>query len=446
MQLVADGHHGLAAAERRQITARAARLGVEHHVFDRQVGRGAHGRTGQLRGDLVVHRNHVHVDHRLEMRLVALDLAGDAGHRLHRLHGEIAHGGLVAQHHGVHTLVNGAGHVAHLGARRTRGLDHRIEHLRGDDHGTLGADTLLDDTPLRVGNHLGGKLHAQVAAGDHDAVGSLDDLVDVVQSLLVLDFRDDLDVAAVGVENILHGPDVARRAHERMRDEIDVVLHGPFDEAAVLFGHRRQVDRHARHVDALARTHGASHDELAVQLRIVLAHDADFQLAVGDQHPRPDGNVAHDRRHVHVDHLAGREVRAVRTAHGHPVPRAEIDAVAVFVGDRRDTDFGSFGIYHNRNGRVHPVHRLDDMRGPVLGDVRRIDAHHVHTRVEKLFYELFGAAEIRHRSDNLGFFHAIHRAMFLRLYYPSIRSRAVLPPPLASFTSLSTPNPSPERT
>ena len=184
----------------------------------------------------------------------------------------------------------------------------------------------------------------------------------------------------------------------------------------------------------------------AVQLRIVLAHDADFQLAVGDQHPRPDGNVAHDRRHVHVDHLAGREVRAVRTAHGHPVPRAEIDAVAVFVGDRRDADFGSFGIYHNRNGRVHPVHRLDDMRGPVLGDVRRIDAHHVHTRVEKLFYELFGAAEIRHRSDNLGFFHAIHRAMFLRLYYPSIRSRAVLPPPLASFTSLSTPNPSPERT
>ena len=205
------------------------------------------------------------------------------------------------------------------------------------------------------------------------------------------------------------------------RDEIDVVLHGPFDEAAVLLGHRRQVDRYARHVDALARTHGTSHDELAVQLRIVLAHDADFQLAVGDQHPRPDGNVAHDRRHVHVDHLAGREVRAVRTAHGHPVSRAEIDAVTVFVGDGRDADFGSFGIYHDRNGRVHPVHRLDDMRGSVLGDVRRIDAHNVHAGVEKLFYELFGAAEIRHRGDNLGFFHAIHREKYFLIFEERVR-------------------------
>ncbi len=38
-----------------------------------------HGRPGELSRNLVVDRNHVEVDHGLEMALVALDFAGDAG-------------------------------------------------------------------------------------------------------------------------------------------------------------------------------------------------------------------------------------------------------------------------------------------------------------------------------------------------------------------------------
>ena len=414
MQLIAYGHHGFLPAECRQITARTAGLGVEHHIFYRQVGRGTHGRTCQLRRDLVVHRDHVHVDHRFEMRLVTLDLAGDAGHRFHRFHGKVAHRRLVAQHHGVHALVNGTRHVAHLGARRTRALDHRIEHLSGDNHRTLGADALLDDTPLGIGNRLGGKLHAQVAARHHDAVRRFDDLVDIVQPLLVLDLRNDLDFAAVGIENLLHGLYVLGAAHERVCDEIHVVLHGPLDKPAVFLRHRRQVDRHRRHVDALARTHGAAHDEFADQLLGGLFHNTDLQLAIGDEHPRPDGYVIHDVGDVHVNHLAGRLVAAVRAAHGDTVARPEIDAVTVFVGDRRDTDFGALRIYHDRDGRINAVYGLDNMRSALFRDMRRIDTNHVHTGIEKVFHELFGATEIRHCCDNLGFFHSIHKSMMLK--------------------------------
>ena len=348
------------------------------------------------------------------MRLVAFDLAGDAGHRFHRFHGEVAHRRLVAQHHGVHALVNGTRHVAHLGARRTRALDHRIEHLSGDNHRTLGANALLDDTPLGIGNRLGGKLHTQVAAGHHDAVRRLDNLVDVVQTLLVLDFRDNLNRAPVRVENLLHGGHVAGAAHERVGDEVNVVVHGPLDEAAVLLRNRRKVNRDARHVDALARTHGAAHDEFADQLLGGLFHDTDLQFAVGDEHPRPDGYVIHDVRHVHVDHLAGRLVAAVRAAHGDTVARPEIDAVAVLVGDRRDTDFGALRIYHDRDSRVNAVYGLDNMRSALFRDMRRIDTNHVHTGIEKVFHELFGATEIRHCCDDLGFFHSIHKSMMLK--------------------------------
>lgn len=408
MEPVADGHHGLAAAERRQVAARAARLRVEHDIFDRQVRRGTHGRAGQLRRDLVVHRDHVHVDHRLEVALVALDLAGDARHGLDRLDGIVAHGRLVAQHHGVDTLVDGAGHVAHLGARRTRRLDHRIEHLRGDDDGALRADALLDDAPLRVGDRLGGELHTQVAARHHDAVGGLDDLVDVVQPLLVLDLRDDLDRAVVGIENLLHGGHVARRTDERVRDEVDVVADGPLDEAAVLLGHRGQFDRDPGHVNALARAHGAADQKFARELLVVLLHDADLELAVGDEHARPDGDVAHDRRHVHVDHLARGLVVPDRAAHRHAVARRKTDAVAVLVGDRRDADLRALRVDHDRNGGIDLVHGLDDAGGTLFGDVRRVDAHDIHAGVEQLGDELLRATEIRHRCDDLGFFHSVH--------------------------------------
>ena len=133
-----------------------------------------------------------------------------------------------------------------------------------------------------------------------------------------------------------------------------------------------------------------------------------------DEHPRPDGYVIHDVRHVHVDHLAGRLVAAVRAAHGDTVARPEIDAVAVLVGDRRDTDFGALRIYHDRDSRVNAVYGLDNMRSALFRDMRRIDTNHVHTGIEKVFHELFGATEIRHCCDDLGFFHSIHTSMMLK--------------------------------
>ena len=242
----------------------------------------------------------------------------------------------------------------------------------------------------------------------------------------------------MGVQDLLHGPDVARRAHERMGDEIDVVAHGPLDEAAVLLGHRRQIDRDARHIDALARTHGAAHDELAVELRVVLAHDTYLQLAVGDEHPRPHGNVAHDRRDIHVHHLARGHVRTVRPAHGDPVARTEMDAVAVFVGDRRHADLRPLGVDHDRNGRIDLVHDLHDARGALLGHMGRIDADHVHPRIEKLFHELLRAAEIRHGRNDLRFFHSIHRKYRYFVFLSIVRilarpsREAALPRPVRS--------------
>ena len=292
------------------------------------------------------------------MRFVLLDLAGHARHRTHGLHRIVAHSRFVAQHHGIHALVNGTGHVAHLGPSRTGRAHHRIKHLRSDDHRSFGGYATLHDTPLRVGNRLGRKFDPQIAPGDHHPVRSLDDFVQVVDPLLVLDLGDDLDRTVVTVENLLHGTHVPGAPHEGVSDEIDVVLHGPFDEAAVFFRHRRQVDLHPRHIDALARP-------LAHQLLVGLVRHAEFQLPVGNQQPRTDRDIAYHRRHVEVDRIAGRRFAIGRPAHLHALPGLKADRTAVLVGHGRHTDFRSFGIQNDRNRRIDPAPPRRSSRPPL---------------------------------------------------------------------------------
>ena len=198
--------------------------------------------------------------------------------------------------------------------------------------------------------------------------------------------------------------------HEGVSDEIDVVLHGPFDEAAVFFRHRRQVDRHARHIDALARPQRAAPHELAHQLLVGLVRHAEFQLPVGNQQPRTDRDIAYHRRHVEVDRIAGRRFAIGRPAHLHALPGLKADRTAVLVGHGRHTDFRSFGIQNDRNRRIDPAHRLDDLRGPLFGHMRRIDAYYVHSGLEKAAYKFFVGAEIRQRGYDLGFLLSPHTA------------------------------------
>ena len=69
---------------------------------------------------------------------------------------------------------------------------HAVEHLRGDDH-RLPLAAALGDDPLLGHGHLGNvDLHAQVAAGDHHAVGRGHDRRQVFQGLGLLDLGDDV--------------------------------------------------------------------------------------------------------------------------------------------------------------------------------------------------------------------------------------------------------------
>lgn len=150
-----------------------------------------------------------------------------------------------------------------------------------------GADDGFADPVASARHHLLGDEHllcwdldAQVAAGNHDAVAGLQDLIKPdrtmrntfskfrsrrreaasagrtksrppAHALVVLQLADDFDVLALLAQNLPHGVNVARLADERGEDHVDVLLQAELQVLDVLLGQSRQVDGRARQVDAL---------------------------------------------------------------------------------------------------------------------------------------------------------------------------------------------------
>ena len=83
-----------------------------------------------------------------------------------------------------------------------------MEHLRCHDDRLILIDAHLYDRPLDRRDILQIHLYAEVTSSDHNAVGGLYDLVDIVHALLVLYLGDDLDVTMPAVEDLLYLIDI----------------------------------------------------------------------------------------------------------------------------------------------------------------------------------------------------------------------------------------------
>ena len=127
---------------------------------------------------------------------VLLGLVRDARLHAHGLDRVLAGRGLAGEHHGVGAVIDGVGDVGDLGARGARVADHGVEHLRGGDDRLVRGVALLDHLLLQVWHELGRDLDTQVAAGNHDAIGSLEDLVEVLDAQSALDLGEDAHVLA----------------------------------------------------------------------------------------------------------------------------------------------------------------------------------------------------------------------------------------------------------
>ena len=240
----------------------------------------------------------------------------------------------------------------------------------------MGSDGLVHESPLDARDAFLRHFDAQVAACHHDAVGRLQYLVDVVHSFLVLDFRDDADVAAGSVEQMANFGNVLLGTYETVGYESHVVVNGKGYVLAVALRECRQVDAYARHVDTLTRA----------QCGVVL-HVAGQHPAVLVVHHEPQVAVVNEDVRSHVDILG-----EILVSHGNRVARCpqfrvahDVHHVALFeingrVGGR-GAHLRSFGVDEDGHVARHLAHIVDDAFHARRVLVCRVEAYHVHAGI-----------------------------------------------------------------
>ena len=212
--------------------------------------------------------------------VLLLGTLGNGRHGLERFHGVGTCSGLAGQHDGRGAVINGVCHIGDLGAGGAGVDDHAVQHLGGSDDGLTEGEGALDDVLLDAGQLGEVDLNAQVAAGDHDGVGSGQDAVDVIDALAVLDLGDDADLGVVLVQQVADVVDVLCGAHEGSCDEIEALLCAEDDIVAVALAHIRHGQMHAGDVDALLVLDLAAIQHLADDVGVVDGLDLQLDQAV----------------------------------------------------------------------------------------------------------------------------------------------------------------------
>ena len=373
--------------------AQVHHLGGLHSLFGKKFGDG--GVFGQGNVDFTP----ISMD-------VLLSLESNVGHHLHRLNGIVAIGRFAREHEGIGVGIDSVGDVGHFGARGTRVLDHALEHLCGHDDRLMGADALLNDVALNTGNELIIHLDAQITTGHHNAIGGLDDFINVVHTLLVLNLGDDADSAVAGVEDGTDVIDIFFGTHETMGYEVNAVVDGKAQIGAVFLGERREIDAHSRHVHALARTQCTVIFNGADEFVFLFSVNDETQFAIVDEHMSAHLEVFHEVHVVHRDTFGrGELLRITHDAHG--LSLLELDGC--FAG--RGAHFGTFGVDEDTDVGADGAHVFNDTTHTFGGLVGGVETHHVHTGIIEFLEQFDVATHIRNGGDNFGLF--VHYLVFV---------------------------------
>ena len=180
---------------------------------------------------------------------VAFHFLGDAVHGRHRFHRIFAGRRFRRQHHRVGALVDGGGDVGDFRARRHRRIDHRFQHLRGDDHRLAGLAAGPRHLLLHGRHFLQRHFHAEIAARHHQRVGKLQDLGKPLDRLRLFDLGHHRGAAA---RDLLGFRDVLRPLDEGQRHPVDAGGERGFEIGAVLLVQRGKRNGGVGQADALA--------------------------------------------------------------------------------------------------------------------------------------------------------------------------------------------------
>src|SRR5581483_10615958 len=236
-------------------------------------------------------------------------------------------------------------------------------------------DPALDDRQFFVRD-----LDAEIAARHHDAVGLLDDGIEVFDGFLVFDLRDDQRTTRRFPDERLELPNVPRGAHERKRNEIDADFQAEFHIGFILRSKGGKADFDAGQVDVTAAAELAVGEDFAFDLVAMLGVDLHLNGAVVNQDGVALADVVDE---IGVVHVHGIFLLALRAADGEGkfLAGLEIERHRKVAG----ADGRALGIHENADhfvpgGGANVPH---DAAGPVVWRVGHVETENVDAGIDQ---------------------------------------------------------------
>ena len=282
-------------------------------------------------------------------------------------------------------------------------LYHTVQHLRGCDDGLSGVITAPDDVLLDDGDLGKVDLHAHIAARHHNAVGHVEDLVDVFHAFVVFDLGHDFDeITFSAVQQAANLQYIGGAAYKGGCDEVKALLNTKQDVIAVLRAHIRHRELGAGHIHALM-----------VGDRAAVLHGADNVVALNDVHLHADKAVV--QQHTR----AGREVlRQFFVSDGTDVfvafniARGERKCLPGFQRDLAvfkilQADLRAFGIQQGGHRHTQLVAQCAQLGQPggvfLVGAMGKVETGYIHPAHDHIAHHAFLICGRSQRADDFCF-------------------------------------------
>ena len=127
-----------------------------------------------------------------------------------------------------------------------------MQHLCCHDDRLLVDYTFAYDITLNAWNVFYRNFYSKITTCYHDSITSIDDIINIVDTLLIFYFRNDLYIASMSVKYILYGFYVVSIAHETVSYEVNIKLYGKEYILFVFLCKCRKSYVFARYIDTLA--------------------------------------------------------------------------------------------------------------------------------------------------------------------------------------------------
>ena len=225
-------------------------------------------------------------------------------HHLARLNRIFARSRFRTEHHAVRTIQNSVAHIRSLCTRAARIVRHRIQHMRCRHNRLTHAVGNRNDVLLIHRNQLGRNLNAEITARNHHTIRSLQNRLHIVIAFLVLNLRDDVDLRFAFLDqNLADRIDIRRPAHERSRNEVNIVAAPKAQIRNILFRKERHRKPHTRNIAALVRADRTADFHAALHLLTIILQNRQTHLAIVDQNAVVRMKIIEQLRALNVETL-----------------------------------------------------------------------------------------------------------------------------------------------